>query len=244
MDKIEFTSEVCEKLGYYVYRLVDPRNGQTFYVGKGKGNRVFAHSRDELKSFEKGEDAESAKLNQIRDIRNSGLQVIHIIQRWGMNEKTAFEVESALIDCYSGLTNLQSGHESERGVINAETLAKNFTLPCFEAPADVDFMIIKTTQARIDGPECNGDVYKATRYAWKIQPKKAEGKYVLGVVDGVVRGVYEVDGSWYEALPERPGRYAFNGHPAPKEVQDIFLNKRIPDIYYGKGQANPVRYKK
>ena len=33
-DKIErFSSDVCKKLGYYVYRLVDPRDGHTFYVG-------------------------------------------------------------------------------------------------------------------------------------------------------------------------------------------------------------------
>lgn len=32
-----------EKHPYYVYCLVDPRNNQTFYIGKGKGNRIFAH---------------------------------------------------------------------------------------------------------------------------------------------------------------------------------------------------------
>lgn len=37
-----FSNEVKEKLKFYVYRLVDPRNGRTFYVGKGKGDRVFA----------------------------------------------------------------------------------------------------------------------------------------------------------------------------------------------------------
>lgn len=42
MNKInEFSQETINKIGYYVYRLIDPRNGQTFYVGKGKGNRVF-----------------------------------------------------------------------------------------------------------------------------------------------------------------------------------------------------------
>lgn len=30
-----FSSDVCSKIGFYVYRLIDPRNGQTFYVGKG-----------------------------------------------------------------------------------------------------------------------------------------------------------------------------------------------------------------
>ena len=46
-----FSPEVCEKLGYYVYRLIDPRNGQTFYIGKGKGNRVFAHVECALKNY-------------------------------------------------------------------------------------------------------------------------------------------------------------------------------------------------
>ena len=47
-----FTPDVIEQLNYYVYRLIDPRDGKTFYVGKGKGNRVFAHVNDELKKFD------------------------------------------------------------------------------------------------------------------------------------------------------------------------------------------------
>lgn len=39
----EFSPEVSAQLNYYVYRLIDPRNGQTFYVGKGRGNRIFQH---------------------------------------------------------------------------------------------------------------------------------------------------------------------------------------------------------
>ena len=36
----EFPTEVISELKYYVYRLIDPRNGETFYVGKGKGNEL------------------------------------------------------------------------------------------------------------------------------------------------------------------------------------------------------------
>ena len=39
----KFPNEVIEKLQYYVFRLIDPRHGETFYVGKGKGNCVFNH---------------------------------------------------------------------------------------------------------------------------------------------------------------------------------------------------------
>lgn len=38
-----FKSSVIEALGYYVYCLVDPRDNRIFYVGKGRGNRVFEH---------------------------------------------------------------------------------------------------------------------------------------------------------------------------------------------------------
>ncbi|BAS27400.1 hypothetical protein LIP_1553 [Limnochorda pilosa] len=35
-----FPEEAANELETYVYRLIDPRNGETFYVGRGKGNRA------------------------------------------------------------------------------------------------------------------------------------------------------------------------------------------------------------
>lgn len=43
-----FPLGVAEKLQTYVYRLIDPRDGETFYVGKGRGDRVFAHIREQV----------------------------------------------------------------------------------------------------------------------------------------------------------------------------------------------------
>lgn len=34
------------KRKYYVYRLIDPRTYETFYVGKGCGDRVFQHTKN------------------------------------------------------------------------------------------------------------------------------------------------------------------------------------------------------
>jgi hypothetical protein len=48
--KNKFSQYVIERLQHYVYRLIDPRTGQTFYVSRGVGNRVFAHVNDELKA--------------------------------------------------------------------------------------------------------------------------------------------------------------------------------------------------
>src|SRR4051794_29891847 len=98
-----FSPEVSAKLATYVYRLIDPRNGETFYVGKGRGNRVFAHIRAEESIS--GDELDN-KLARIREIRLSGLEVGHVIHRHGMDDATAFEVEAALMDAYPGLTNI------------------------------------------------------------------------------------------------------------------------------------------
>jgi hypothetical protein len=66
-----FPNEIHASLNFYVYRLIDPRNGETFYVGKGRGNRVFDHARAEPDNPE-----ETDKLNRIRAIRNSGHEIL------------------------------------------------------------------------------------------------------------------------------------------------------------------------
>ena len=120
----KFSPEVCKKLNYYVYRLIDPRNGETFYIGKGYENRVFNHMEMEIKfdknSDEMNEYEVTEKFKILREIRNEGLKPIHIIHRHGMNEEEAFEVEAALIDAFTGLSNIVSGHRSnEFGPANA-----------------------------------------------------------------------------------------------------------------------------
>jgi hypothetical protein len=59
-----FPAGVAAKLKTYVYRLIDPRNGETFYIGKGRGDRMFSHIRAQVQ----GDELDN-KLKRIREIR-------------------------------------------------------------------------------------------------------------------------------------------------------------------------------
>ena len=73
---MDFPRSVVERVGTYVYLLKDPRSGEVFYVGKGKGNRVFAHAAAAVSNLD-----ETEKISRIRQIREAGLEVEYEILR-------------------------------------------------------------------------------------------------------------------------------------------------------------------
>ena len=236
----EFSKEVKKEVGYYVYRLIDPRNGNTFYVGKGKGNRVFNHMTGALK-LQGEEDEVSEKIGLIRDIHKSGLDVIHIIHRHGLTEACAKEVESALIDVYPGLTNASSGYGSDRGPMNAMQIQNTYEAEIIEDIKE-KCIIIKIKQWSVDrhGGDFKNAVYAATRYAWKMSLTKAkQADYVLSVLHGIVVAVY-TDLQW--SYVEDRDRLMFDGEVASKEIIDKYVGKRIPQKYRRKGLASPFLY--
>src|SRR5207249_4268067 len=125
-----FPVGVAEQLKNYVYRLIDPRNGETFYVGKGKGNRVFQHALAALAATENSEtdDALNLKYQRIKNIRAAGLDVAHVIHKHGIeSEEIAYAVEAALIDAYPGLDNIVDGHGSgDYGVRHVEEIITEY----------------------------------------------------------------------------------------------------------------------
>ena len=247
-----FSKNAFRKLGHYVYRLVDPRTGNTFYVGKGQKNRVFAHVNEALSNYndvnylEKDEDDYSAKIKQIREIKNAGLEVIMIIHRWGMTRDEAFEVESALIDAYSTtLTNIVSGHHSDRGVMNVESLERKFKLRVFndKLASRKEYLIIKIRQDVLDSNM--SDIYITARKAWVIDKNKAKSyKYILVSCEGEVIAIYK-NVKWSTCL-SIPNRCEFEADEVDakldKKIIKRYLHKLIPIRYREKGASNPIRY--
>jgi len=236
-----FPPEVIDRLKTYVYRLIDPRNGETFYIGKGRGNRVFAHIRGE-QGIE-GDDLDN-KMKRIRDIRLKGFEVAHVIHRHGLDDETAFEVEAALMDAYPGLTNLASGvGAGEFGARHALEIIHEYAAE----PAVFKHTAILISVNRSATEESS--LYEATRYAWKISLTKAKkAEVILATMQGVIKGAFVAE-RWLEATPknfpgrpEVPGRFGFYGREAPDTIQRFYVGKRVPDRYRKKGAANPIRY--
>ena len=126
MQRTGFNQSVIDKLNYYVYCLVDPRNNRIFYIGKGHGNRVFQHALCAMTSTD-----ETLKLQIIREIIQDGREVKHYIIRHNLTDEQAYIVESTLIDLLtfhdfnleSVLTNIQAGHHQwDEGIKSTEEI--------------------------------------------------------------------------------------------------------------------------
>jgi hypothetical protein len=233
-----FPSDVARKLKTYVYRLIDPRNGETFYVGKGKRDRVFQHVRGAIES-----DDPSDKLNRIREIIAAGFSVNHVIHRHGLDDATAFEVEAALIDAYPGLTNVSSGAGSnDFGAMHADEIIRRY-----EAAEAV--FVHRVIMINVTLSATEQSLYDATRYAWKISVRRAKrAEIILAVRHGVIIAAFIPD-TWLPASPDHfpgrepvPGRYGFVGSPATDDISLQYVGKRVPDRFRKQGAANPIRY--
>lgn len=239
-DRDAFPADVARKLKTYVYRLIDPRNSETFYVGKGQGNRVFSHSR-----AEQGLDGEEFdnKVKRIREIRLAGFEVAHVIHRHGMDEWTALEVEAALIDAYPGLTNSAGGSGSpDYGAMHAKEIIRRYA-------AEPAVFKHRALLISVNRSAAETSLYEATRYAWKISRSKAmQAEVILATLQGLIVGAFVAD-DWLDAttanFPGRidsPGRLGFVGREAPDEIKRLYVQKRVPDEYRKRGAVNPIKY--
>lgn len=233
-----FPPEVVDNLKNYVYRLIDPRNGETFYVGRGVGNRLYCHIKEELGS---DEDSVSLKLQRIRSIRLAGFEILHVVHRHGMEQDIAKEVEAALIDAYSGLANIMAGESSgDRGVMHADEIVNKYRLE----PAEFHHRALLVS---INLTSTEQSLYDASRFAWKLGGKREQAEIVLACERGIIRGAF-IPKKWFKAtrqnfpgLGDLPGRWGFEGEEASSEIQSMYIGKRVPDeCSFGSG--NPIRY--
>ena len=248
----EFDNKTIEKLGFYVYGLIDPDTNIIFYIGKGTGNRVFMHVKDAIEG-----DESSLKLNKIRDILSQNKKVNHIILRSGLKENEAFKIESTLIDFVNyfnnGTLNAVSGqHSDDQGIMSTDELIRKYNaidLKEFYHP-----LICININKKYRRGMGENEIYNATREAWGVDENKI--KYVelaLAEYQGIVIEVYKIN-EWYKVdikdfnkknimqLDEKKERWGFYGEVADSITRSIYINKSIAWCKK-KGDRTSFRYR-
>ena len=240
----KFSPGVDDKLKYYVYRLIDPRDGQTFYVGKGQGDRVFAHIQRSAKLDQNSEN-DDLKLDIIGDIVSEELEVIHVIHRHGIeDEQTAYLIESVLIDAFPGLTNKTRGRGArEHGATHAKVLNQRH-VPQYIEFGDDPIMVIKINQQSTNAKR--GSVYEAVRGGWKVSLKRVNRTphIVLAVLipAGKCVGAFQVEANSWRLCDHDPRRKEFDGQRADEAVWSRYFGKFLPDGFSKPGSQIPFRY--
>lgn len=246
--KTKFSSSISKELKYYVYIYAHPETNEIFYVGKGKGNRVFAHLVD---------TSDNNKVKYIKHLKSQGLKPkIEIIIHGIEDEKTALRVEASIIDLIGmdNLTNKQSGYKSGTfGRMSIDQVISTYEKQSIdiEEPA----LLIRINQAfRYSMSPI--ELYDYTRGQWKVNPERAsKAKYAFAVYQGVIQEAYIIY-QWFDANStfnvrtdytiKRPsdtveGRYEFIGNVAPTEIRTKYRYKSV-EHYFKKGNVNPVMY--
>lgn len=241
----KFSQTTLNELQYYVYVYSDPETKTPFYIGKGKGNRAFAHLTAE---------GDREKVKRIQELRDSGKEPLIEILVHGVDEQTAFRVEAAAIDLIGieNLTNAQRGYHSERygrkEVSALDALYNNHELKLDDISENI--LIIKINRAyRNDMTDF--ELYEVTRGTWVISLEKARRvEYVFAVYASIVLEVYSVAGwhpafsTFYNTIPNLPtnnDRYEFVGNIAPKEIREKYRLSSVSGIF-DYGAQNPIRY--
>lgn len=256
MDR--FAAYVLDNLGWYVYRLVDPRTEQTFYVGKGQGQRIFDHVKQLLE--EQQDDLLSLKLSTIREIQIAGLEVGHLVHRHGLrDEEAAYEIEAALIEAYPQLANEAGGHGTlQFGCKSVRELDEFYTTD--EAVFHHDVILIDVSRSYNRKRPTRKDLYEAVRLMWLLKQENAERQeLVLAHRGGVILGVFRPS-RWMPVtvdnfpdyaemidkhrLSGKPTRIGFEGQEErdPETVR-LYERKRVPAEYRRSAQS-PCRYVK
>lgn len=248
--------------GFYVYALIDPRDNQIFYIGKGTANRVFSHEAESGKSPK----SEKAKLQRIQEIESAGYDVKRLIVNWGLTEAEAFAAEATLINLINfispdTLTNAVAGHH-----VHESLTAEDFELLHGAEHLKAEnirhnILCIKINQ-RYHRDMTPKEMYDAVRGIWRASMNTIKSKrieYVFGVYNQLIVAVYkpdewhyvhecidaphldELDADGFERVKNRI-YFTCADYEQLDENQQFYLHKSIADLKVNQSAQNPITY--
>lgn len=253
----QLPSEVAERIGpFYVYVLVDPRNEQVFYVGKGTGDRLLSHGRDAALTEA---PIRGRKRDRILEIQSGGIEPRIDVVRHGLSEEAALLVEAALIDSLPELTNQVRGHGADDGRTSVSELIQRYGAEPLDPTLCPPAIVIRLrgwTPAREEiqsGYWRDGNGYRpgmtleelcdSARAWWRISPDRVRGqdiRYAVAVFEGVTRGIMEI-GDWIG--PRADGRWSFHAEPLISgDAWQAWIGQFGRRMAFPQGSQSPTLY--
>lgn len=236
-----FTPELYRLLKSYVYLYSDPKNGRPFYVGKGKGNRAFAHLKD---------TSEKEKALRIKAIRDRGRQPQIDLLCYGLSNTAASLVEAAAIALLGRppLVNLVGG-EFTMGLGRVSVRELILTKSARPVRVKEDAILIRINQLYRSNMNAR-ELYDATRGVWKLGLRRYKAKYAMAVYQGIVREVYEIT-RWVPAgyseyttrkseEVKKRGKWEFEGE-VDRKLSKHYVGKSVRNYFPKHGQS-PIQY--
>ncbi len=247
---MNFSTPVKRDLKYYVYLYSHPDTNEIFYVGEGKGDRVFSHMKDL---------GESKKVEYIKDLERQGLQPKIEILIHGVEDKLSVKrIESSVIDLIgiNNLTNIRSGYKStSHGRMSIEQV--NAIYGKEKAEISEPSILFRINQAfRYSMNEI--ELYDYTRGQWGVNIHRAKkAQLAFSIYGGIVQEVYSILG-WFKAgstfsvrkdnkyikrkaNEKMEKRYEFIGDIAPPSIRKKYQYKSV-NHYFKSGSRSSFMY--
>lgn len=258
-----FSEKALDALnGFYVYALIDPRDNKVFYIGKGIENRVFSHEMESAKYIQ----SEKEKLQKIREIKASGLDVVRLIVNWGLSESEAFAAEAALINLLHRMPNIQltnevSGHHIHEALTTNEFERLYGAVPLKKEDIKHSILVIKINRLYRRWMD-KRELYDTVRGVWSASIKSIEARnvrYVFGVYNGLIVAVYQPD-EWHyvhemidvpqldRMTPQDIEKFKKRVYFICKDYNNLdeegqfYLHKSIENLKINQSAQNPITY--
>lgn len=225
---------------YYVYHLIDPRDNQVFYVGKGIHSRALSHELSANELFGKDDDAPK-KIQTINDIKSVGLEIKYNVYP-NMTEEEAFNVESKDIKVFRELypnkmTNIQSGHHCEWLMSSEEIedilLAKKQDDSVFKKYENNGTKILAFVNNRSwDYNDTYEERYNKFKRVWKLNQgtkNYEQADLIIVVHNNIIKYVFDKV-SFIRIDEDHNHGFEFEGKPIEHELTNTYADIKFAQI--------------
>lgn len=210
-----------------------------FYIGKGVGNRAYDHARSAKSAGGSTLNPKRELINAIHAARHE--VIVEIVRSNLPDEKTAYEVEAAVIDTLqhaasSTIVYQIAGHgHSARGWSSLEALRHLVATPV-DIPPTMRPCVLIRPRKKYRYSMTVEEMWEATRGGWTFKYRPYE--YAFCVHNGITRGIWRVTGWDPDEGRWGVGRRGLEGQPA-LDLWDEYVGRHVGHYLPAQGGQIP-----